>query len=643
MPAAAAPSISAPGIDFVGEQLDVISAPADFRQLVEAGPGTGKTAVACARIVKLLRDGLNPSSVLMISFTRSAVREMRDRVEGWQSVGAGGVKILTIDQTAYRFAKGGGSETGALLKGFEVTIETAVKQLAAGQGDVVGYVRTLRHVLVDEAQDITDIRADFVETVLATLPPECGVTVLADGCQSIYGFTSDQSGGEEAGRRLFLSFCRSKKSGLVGRELTKLHRTKNAKLAKFFTDTRKALSGPEGRERLEAVLARIEEGGEGLGEKVQDFGLRHGDFVLFRKRVQALHAANWYPGSHRLRLPGYPAPLFAWIGLSLSEFDGRSLSQQEFSERWKRNVPEILADGWSAERAFEALRSAAGGAAHVDMNRLRASLSQPRPPIELCYPDYGAVGPVFSTIHASKGRESDRVVLMLPRNWRDAVKKMKEADSTLQEEARVMYVGATRVRSKFSHGLAATLAGSGKLKEGNDREVAIPFQVDKKSKFQFGRSGDLAEERLVSARPAWCGDEAKAKSRQAALVALWRRSIETGTLTKVIGKRFPMQEGKEWRHAYEFRASTPEEELLGYGGRQLVLDLLALAGAVEKKAGGSHRPPKNIPYLQLLGLRTVVVGDDALAGELCAPYSESRIFLAPMITGFANIWTLSAK
>ena len=104
-----------------------------------------------------------------------------------------------------------------------------------------------------------------------------------------------------------------------------------------------------------------------------------------------------------------------------------------------------------------------------------------------------------------------------------------------------------------------------------------------------------------------------------------------------------MQEGGEWRHAYKFHASTPKEELLGYGGQPLVLDLLALADAVQKKAGGKHRPPKTIPYLQLLGLRTVVVGDDALAGELCAPYSESRIFLAPMITGFANIWTLSAK
>jgi superfamily I DNA/RNA helicase len=37
-------------------QLDVIQAPPDARLVVEAGPGTGKTAVACARLSYLISE-----------------------------------------------------------------------------------------------------------------------------------------------------------------------------------------------------------------------------------------------------------------------------------------------------------------------------------------------------------------------------------------------------------------------------------------------------------------------------------------------------------------------------------------------------------------------------------------------------------
>ena len=86
------------------------------------------------------------------------------------------------------------------------------------------------------------------------------------------------------------------------------------------------------------------------------------------------------------------------------------------------------------------------------MKRLRTLLSQPRPPIELCYPDCGGYGPIFSTIHASKGREADRVILMLPRKLESAIAKNKTVRQDMLEEARVYYVGATRVKKRFGSG-----------------------------------------------------------------------------------------------------------------------------------------------------------------------------------------------
>ena len=62
-------------------QSAVIQAPASSRILVNGGPGTGKTAVACARITHLVESGIAPSRIRVVSFTRTAIREVRERID----------------------------------------------------------------------------------------------------------------------------------------------------------------------------------------------------------------------------------------------------------------------------------------------------------------------------------------------------------------------------------------------------------------------------------------------------------------------------------------------------------------------------------------------------------------------------------
>ena len=51
----------------------------DGPMMVIAGPGCGKTAVITGRILNLIKNGTDPSSVLVVTFTRAAAAEMRER------------------------------------------------------------------------------------------------------------------------------------------------------------------------------------------------------------------------------------------------------------------------------------------------------------------------------------------------------------------------------------------------------------------------------------------------------------------------------------------------------------------------------------------------------------------------------------
>ena len=57
--------------------------------------------------------------------------------------------------------------------------------------------------MIDESQDPTAARARLVSALITTVPAHCGVTVFADPCHAIYGFTNDFEDGA-SGNGVFL-------------------------------------------------------------------------------------------------------------------------------------------------------------------------------------------------------------------------------------------------------------------------------------------------------------------------------------------------------------------------------------------------------------------------------------------------------
>ena len=74
------------GLNFQQEQVVKASPGA---HLVVAGAGTGKTKVLTERLVHLLKEGVEPSRVVLLTFTRKAAEEMKFRAESLMGHGIG--------------------------------------------------------------------------------------------------------------------------------------------------------------------------------------------------------------------------------------------------------------------------------------------------------------------------------------------------------------------------------------------------------------------------------------------------------------------------------------------------------------------------------------------------------------------------
>ena len=88
--------------------------------LVLAGAGSGKTRVLVHRIAWLIQaEGLSPWSILAVTFTNKAAREMRSRIEEMLQIGTHGMWVGTFHGLAHRLLKAHWREAG-LPQNFQI-------------------------------------------------------------------------------------------------------------------------------------------------------------------------------------------------------------------------------------------------------------------------------------------------------------------------------------------------------------------------------------------------------------------------------------------------------------------------------------------------------------------------------------------
>ena len=618
------------------EQLEVILDDAESWQLVVAGPGAGKSAVACQRIAYLVDDGIEPSRILLVSFTRTAVAELRDRIVSYSVEGdrARSVRISTIDSHAWSLRAGFENESILESLGddsYDMSISRAVSLFRNEQPDLIEFMSRIEHLIIDEAQDIVGIRVDLVVEMLRSLSDECGVTILADPAQAIYGFSIDNVEDGEHGNSLLQRLETESPRNLVPRQLRRIHRIRNQSLQDVFRRTRDEVEQASGVDNhIGRVVSVISEtAAENLGsisyDKIAEHLARHEDesqLVLFRRRSDVLLASSYCSSlgvQHRLRMSGVPTVVRPWIGWLFAEIDRSLINKQEFEMLWDRRfaISSAPFEEQRKETAWELLRQLAAGRTDgvVDLVYLRKITSRSRPPVEICQPELGTRGPILGTIHASKGREADTVALVLP----PAPCKSKfDSRAAELEEGRVYYVGATRAREALvtarNGGSQASQLDSGRVFRLLRSNSNMPPRVQ----LEVGREGDAD----YLAHLGW--------SNAAEIQRILADSVR---------QSFPIKAISRPDRDFKFRLVIKRETSVGttrqfeIGQLGVGFDLDLRKGWSRVDADGSYRPGDQISHLYLLGATTVAMSDSERMA-VRRPYSDSGFALAPVIKGF---------
>lgn len=599
--------------DWSAAQREVIEHPAAGRLIVTAPPGTGKTATACARIAWLIEHGgVEAHGIWMISFTRAAVEELRSRISRYltEPGRAYAVRIQTVDSLAW-LINAGFNEERVALPGYEENIRSAVEKLRMDPL-VRGEIAELGHLLVDEAQDLLALRSDFVMSLIGHLPATAGVTVLGDEHQAIYGFSMETDGEEHSGTNLLACLGHKKVPSFAQRKLTEIYRTSNPRLIRIVKECRALLDqGGGDRELTKRASSLVRDLADGespnlTAESGPD------DVFLYRRRVDVLNTA-FADGAPlaRVRLNGMPLVIAPWIGACLHDWLKPRLTSAQFDNIWQARSTLPSLRGVDPTLAWGQLLSVGGDRhGHVEMDRLRRRLSRAGLPTGVASPVIGASGPLLSTIHAFKGREAARVHLFAPRSSRPG--------NDDREEARVVYVGATRATETLLVGIAYTLPASG-LASGR---VFRGRRDRRAARVEIGRDNDIGPEDVVG-RSVWSGREEAA--------AIQERLAHLDVSTRVpVDAHYSHERG---RRMIIKAPGTSLGESYGALSLRAGRELFLVATAV---GGQAAKPGPGLNTMAIYGSRTIALphGDPRLQ-DLHDPWSESGIALAPVILGFA--------
>lgn len=169
---------------------NIIESSLSSRILVNAGPGTGKTHTVIERLkyIDVHEEDIMPDSVLVLCFSRSAVKVIRNRLadaidKGEISPYAKRFTIMTFDSFATWYLMQTEPKRNLAYNSYDDRIKMFIYEY---ERDVTKLNEALSYLIVDEVQDLVGVRAELVQSLLKNI--DCGFLLLGDECQAIYDY-----------------------------------------------------------------------------------------------------------------------------------------------------------------------------------------------------------------------------------------------------------------------------------------------------------------------------------------------------------------------------------------------------------------------------------------------------------------------
>ena len=485
--------------------------------MICACAGAGKTHALLEKIRHIVEGKrATASEILVLSFTNSAVFEIRRRLYEMGTDWSDGVKVSTMDSFAFSVntdptgkKKTAETEANRVFGGFKEEIEECRKNIDEGYFSRTG--QKYRFVLVDECQDIEEPRSEMISAIVRSLP-KANFSMFIDLHQGIYNFVDDEDdldniatrNAETIGGHSFVEqvWRASVMAGHNSPEIIHLEpimfRAENSEMQELHREARESITQRRCDEFLDWMLDRSQRRGprpRGQGEKMSLFRTRK---ALCRR----LYISGLADDQHTIRLGAQFRHVPEWVTRLVLEAkkENRDLDYVD-EDRFYRLMEEIAPEKGDKELDWIFSSLADGGKLEFEMIRRQMQEGEPSSKLKGFAVDiYGNGGTVYSTIHASKGLEGEEVEM--EKFDLGAGSHLFEAVDTM--ESRVLYVGSTRARREFTltepPDWPGRLVGGAKERirgadEAGGREYfgdtyCAPYRLGR-DYLEFGRRGDI--------------------------------------------------------------------------------------------------------------------------------------------------------
>lgn len=422
--------------DLTAEQRSIVDASCDSRVLVTAGPGTGKTHVLIDRLARLISDeGLNPAQgVLVLTFSRSAVKSIRDRVITLAH-DVRYVRVSTFDSFATRLLRSEDPDGSWLDRDYEGRIEAATGLILARED--LPEIDEVRHIFIDEVQDLVGSRFRLVKSLLEHVGS--GFTIFGDPAQGIYDFQLPPGPERQEGSRKFYRWLRERFPDLIEASLTKNFRAQrvSAQLALWAGEALNArgTACEEAYDKLLEIVRDLPSLGGASSAAAALRRVRDRTAVLCRDNGQALLVSRaLYEANveHVLQRESGDRPVVSWLARLLFGLGSVRVTKANVAARAGK-LPDLKLDPdriWSLMKRLDP-----GRHDDIQLRRVNRCVATGDVPDDLLQVNDVAV--TVSSIHRAKGLEYAQVAIVEPPDYRD--EKWSPC-----EEARLLYVALTR-------------------------------------------------------------------------------------------------------------------------------------------------------------------------------------------------------